>query len=60
MAGGLHPEIRTRTFRVGHMGAVRAADVLATLGALETGLRRVGHRFDVGVGVAAAQRALVS
>ncbi|MDD5220603.1 MAG: alanine--glyoxylate aminotransferase family protein [Candidatus Bipolaricaulis sp.] len=60
VAGGLHPEIRTRTFRVGHMGAVRAADVLATLGALETGLRRVGHRFDVGVGVAAAQRALVS
>jgi alanine-glyoxylate transaminase/serine-glyoxylate transaminase/serine-pyruvate transaminase len=59
VAGGLHPEIRTRTFRVGHMGAVRAADVLAAVGAIETGLRRLGHRFDIGVGVAAAQRALV-
>jgi len=42
------------------MGAVRAADILATLGAIETGLRRVGHRLDVGAGVAAAQRVLAS
>ncbi|MDD5263758.1 MAG: aminotransferase class V-fold PLP-dependent enzyme, partial [Candidatus Bipolaricaulis sp.] len=60
VAGGLHPAIKDRTFRVGHMGAVRAADVLATVGAIETGLRRVGHRFDAGAGVAAVQRALLS
>lgn len=60
VAGGLHPAIKDRTFRVGHMGAVRAADVLGTVGAIETGLRRAGHRFDAGAGVAAAQRVLLS
>ena len=34
LAGGLHPEIRARYFRVGHMGAARANDVLATVGAI--------------------------
>jgi alanine-glyoxylate transaminase/serine-glyoxylate transaminase/serine-pyruvate transaminase len=58
VAGGLHGEIKDRYFRVGHMGAVRAADILGTLGALETGLQEAGHRFEPGAGVAAAQRAL--
>ncbi|MEN6369859.1 MAG: alanine--glyoxylate aminotransferase family protein [Thermotogota bacterium] len=60
IAGGLHPAIKDRTFRIGHMGAVRPADVLATVGAIEAGLRRAGYRFDAGAGVAAAQRALLS
>jgi alanine-glyoxylate transaminase/serine-glyoxylate transaminase/serine-pyruvate transaminase len=58
VAGGLHGEIKDRYFRVGHMGAIRAADILGTLGALETGLQEAGHRFEPGAGVAAAQRAL--
>ena len=58
VAGGLHSEIKDRYFRIGHMGAIRAADILGTLGALETGLFETGHRFEPGAGVAAAQRAL--
>jgi len=54
VAGGLHPEIKTEYFRVGHMGAVRMGDVLATIGAIEVGLRSAGHKFEAGIGVAAA------
>lgn len=59
LAGGLHPEIRTRYFRIGHMGAVNPADLLATVGALEQGLAGLGYRFEPGVGLAAAQAALL-
>ncbi|MCX6101391.1 MAG: hypothetical protein NTV92_08245 [Candidatus Bipolaricaulota bacterium] len=58
IAGGLHPDIRERTFRVGHMGAVRAGDVSATLAAIEAGLREAGALVEAGVGVAAAARTL--
>jgi alanine-glyoxylate transaminase / serine-glyoxylate transaminase / serine-pyruvate transaminase len=58
VAGGLHPEIRTRYFRVGHMGAVSSNDVLATVGAIERGLRQAGYHRDHGVAVAAAQKVL--
>ena len=54
VAGGLHPDIKTEYFRVGHMGAVRMGDVLATIGAMEIGLRRAGYEFETGTGVAAA------
>lgn len=58
VAGGLHPAIKTKYFRVGHMGAVTGADILATVGAMETGLMKAGYRFDVGAGLRAAQSAL--
>ncbi|HAL55776.1 MAG TPA: alanine--glyoxylate aminotransferase family protein [Bacteroidetes bacterium] len=58
VAGGLHPAIKERYFRVGHMGAVSAGDIIATVGAIETGLRRAGYRFEPGIGLAAAQRDL--
>jgi alanine-glyoxylate transaminase/serine-glyoxylate transaminase/serine-pyruvate transaminase len=58
MAGGLHPDARTKYFRVGHMGVMTAADILAAVGALERALATSGHRFDAGVGLAAAQRQL--
>ena len=54
VAGGLHPEIKTEYFRVGHMGAVCMGDILATVGAIETGLRRVSHEIEAGIGVASA------
>ncbi len=60
LAGGLHPEIRARYFRIGHMGAVNAADVLATVGAIEQGLLGAGYRFEAGVGLAEAQKVLLS
>jgi alanine-glyoxylate transaminase/serine-glyoxylate transaminase/serine-pyruvate transaminase len=58
LAGGLHPEIKTRYFRIGHMGAVTASDILTTVGAIERGLRQIGFRFEVGAGLAAAQATL--
>jgi alanine-glyoxylate transaminase/serine-glyoxylate transaminase/serine-pyruvate transaminase len=58
VAGGLHPDIRPWYFRVGHMGAVSASDILSTVGAIEQGLRRVGYEFEPGVGLAAAQAVL--
>jgi alanine-glyoxylate transaminase/serine-glyoxylate transaminase/serine-pyruvate transaminase len=58
LAGGLHPEIRAKYFRIGHMGPTNLGDVLATVGAIETGLAGCGYRFEPGAGVAAAQAAL--
>ena len=58
IAGGLHPAARARYFRIGHMGPMKARDVLAAVGALERALAAGGHRVELGAGVAAAQRAL--
>jgi len=58
LAGGLHPQIKARYFRIGHMGATKPGDLLATIGALETGLLGCGYKFEPGVGLAAAQTAL--
>jgi alanine-glyoxylate transaminase/serine-glyoxylate transaminase/serine-pyruvate transaminase len=55
LAGGLHPDIKARYFRIGHMGAINAADVLATVGAIEQGLAGLGYAFEIGAGLAAAQ-----
>ena len=59
LAGGLHPAIKDRYFRIGHMGSVTAGDVLTTLGAIERGLAAAGYAFEPGAGVRAAQQALV-
>lgn len=58
-AGGLHPQIATEYFRVGHMGATRAGDLVAAVGAVEAGLAACGYTFPVGAGVAAAQAVLL-
>jgi alanine-glyoxylate transaminase / serine-glyoxylate transaminase / serine-pyruvate transaminase len=60
VAGGLHPAIRDQYFRVGHMGAVSGGDILATVGAIESGLSRSGYKFEAGVGVTAVQKSLQS
>jgi alanine-glyoxylate transaminase/serine-glyoxylate transaminase/serine-pyruvate transaminase len=57
LAGGLHPEIRAEYFRIGHMGAAKVGDVLATVGAIEQGLAHCGYEFEAGAGVAAAAAA---
>jgi alanine-glyoxylate transaminase/serine-glyoxylate transaminase/serine-pyruvate transaminase len=59
LAGGLHPAIKDRYFRIGHMGAVSASDILTTIGAIEQGLARVGYQFEPGAGLAAAQELLI-
>ncbi len=58
LAGGLHPDIKSEYFRIGHMGVVKQGDLLATIGAIETGLAGCGYDLEKGVGVAAAMAAL--
>jgi alanine-glyoxylate transaminase/serine-glyoxylate transaminase/serine-pyruvate transaminase len=58
VAGGLLPPIKAKYFRVGHMGAVTGSDILTTVGAIEQGLAKVGYRFQLGAGLAAAQAVL--
>lgn len=58
LAGGLHPEIKPAYFRIGHMGSVSQGDLLATIGAIETGLAGCGYDFAKGAGVAAAMGVL--
>ena len=60
LAGGLHPDIKERYFRIGHMGAETPGDMLATIGAIEAGLYGCGYEFELGAGVSAAQRVLRS
>lgn len=55
VAGGLHPEAKTKYFRVGHMGACSPNDVLATVGAIERAFARAGVARQ---GLAAASAAL--
>ena len=57
LAGGLYPSIRTEYFRIGHMGAARLGDVLATLSAVEQGLHACGYAFQPGSSLQAAQSA---
>ncbi len=56
LAGGLHPDVKAKYFRVGHMGAVDASDALATVAAIERALVKSGKRIDLGVAITAAQR----
>ena len=60
VAGGLHPELKARYFRVGHMNRVGPTDVLAAVGAVERALLAAGHRSEPGAAVAAAQASLVA
>ncbi len=59
VAGGLHPQINTKYFRVGHMGVVNAADISATLSAIEGALLATGIEFDEGAGMVAAEKAMI-
>jgi alanine-glyoxylate transaminase/serine-glyoxylate transaminase/serine-pyruvate transaminase len=59
LAGGLHPQIKAEYFRIGHMGATKIGDLLATVGAIEAGLAGCGYAFEPGVGVAAAMAGYV-
>ena len=49
-----------KIFRIGHLGAVYDADVVATVEAMEKGLAAHGHTLTPGAALAAARRALQS
>jgi aspartate aminotransferase-like enzyme len=53
-------EFQGRIFRIGHMGNVTANDIIATIGAVERGMSKLGHRFEYGDGLGAAQKILES
>src|SRR5690554_352012 len=52
LAGGLLPALKSKYFRIGHMGSVNRADLLATVGAIETVLRNNGYKHELGAGTA--------
>lgn len=56
LAGG-QKHLKGEIFRIGHMGYCRPANVLQYIGILEIVLKRLGHEFEAGSGVAAAQEA---
>jgi alanine-glyoxylate transaminase/serine-glyoxylate transaminase/serine-pyruvate transaminase len=60
LAGGLHPDAKTKYFRVGHMGAVDATDVVTTVAAIERAFVASGHAVELGAAVGAAQAALTT
>ncbi|MDX9903298.1 MAG: alanine--glyoxylate aminotransferase family protein [Bacteroidales bacterium] len=43
LAGGLLPEMKDKYFRVGHMGAVTAGDILVTAASVEQALKECGY-----------------
>jgi aspartate aminotransferase-like enzyme len=58
IAGG-QDDVKGKIIRIGHMGYMDPFDALSVLSALEMCLADQGHKFELGVGVAAAQRVLV-
>jgi aspartate aminotransferase-like enzyme len=56
VAGG-QGKLKGKIFRVAHLGFYDATDILGLLASLEIVLKRLGHRFELGAGLAAAEAA---
>jgi len=54
-AGG-QEHLKGKIFRLGHMGYVDEMDTVLAIAALEQVLYKLGHKFELGAGVAAAQK----
>jgi len=54
-AGG-QDQLKGKIFRLGHMGYIDDMDTLLAIGALEQCLYKLGHKFELGAGVTAAQK----
>ncbi|MCC8360505.1 pyridoxal-phosphate-dependent aminotransferase family protein [Salinimicrobium sediminilitoris] len=59
LAGGLLSDIKSKYFRIGHMGSVSANDLIAVLGALERALSELGHDINSGKSLQAFQNVLL-
>ncbi len=57
VAGG-QDQIKGKVIRMAHMGALDEYDILTGLACLEKVLHEMGHKFELGAGLAAAQKAL--
>lgn len=55
VAGG-QDKLKGKTIRIAHMGMIDEFDIIAGIACLEKVLKKLGHAFEVGAGVAAAQR----
>lgn len=60
VAGGLLAEIKTKYFRVGHMGAVNQNDLLATIGAIESALKACDYAHETSIGTKAAKELMIA
>lgn len=56
-AGG-QDQLKGKIFRLGHMGYVDEMDTVLAIAALEQVLYKLGHKFELGAGVSAAQKVL--
>jgi aspartate aminotransferase-like enzyme len=54
VAGG-QGQLKGKILRIAHLGYYDATDIFGLLASLEIVLRRLGHRFDLGAGLAAAE-----
>jgi aspartate aminotransferase-like enzyme len=59
VAGG-QGDLKGKILRVAHLGYYDATDILGLLASLEVVLHRLGHRFDLGKGMAAAEQEYIS
>lgn len=55
IAGG-QGYLKGKIIRISHMGAIDEYDILAGISCLEKVLKELGHNFEMGAGVAAAQK----
>ena len=58
VAGG-QGALKGKIFRIAHLGYYDVTDILGLIGTLEVVLKRLGHSFELGQGVAAAQGELM-
>jgi aspartate aminotransferase-like enzyme len=58
VAGG-QGQLKGKILRIAHLGYYDVVDLLGLLGALELALHGLGHRFELGQGLAAAERAFL-
>lgn len=59
VASALGP-LKGKCFRVGHMGNVSQNDLLSTIAAIETTLKALGCNIELGAGLAAAEKTILS
>ncbi|MEM1611009.1 MAG: alanine--glyoxylate aminotransferase family protein [Sulfolobales archaeon] len=58
IAGPLHPQLKGKSIRIGHMGAVNHNDIVSAIALLERVLKKLGARIELGSGIRAVQEAL--
>jgi aspartate aminotransferase-like enzyme len=58
VAGG-QGDLKGKIFRIAHLGYYDATDILGLLATLEITLHRLGHKFALGAGMAAAEKTYV-